>query len=660
MRNNFVRILFFISSLFIVLVTQAQDGPIIKPFLDKKLTFTGVGNGYTYELKIPAEKAELSSFLGISAYVFNSGSDLFRIEGHLNDKLWINSCIYLEPGEIKKLEIVFKRTFDRDANIFPAMNGLPGGTLWLWDGVDPGNINKITFKIFTKGSATLSIYDIKPYGEIITPQKIAASQRFYPFIDEFGQFKHAVWPGKISDGSELIQSAKEESKVLELMPGPDERDRFGGWATGPKREATGNFRTEKINGKWWLIDPDGYLFWSHGLTCVNFNNAGTRVSARENFFEDLPRIADPLNVFYSEDIKDTTYNFTGANLYRKYGVPWKEKGTEIALKRLKSWGFNSFGNWSDPDIYLSPGNRIPYTVGVSPKWPRIDGKGAKFPNVFDPGFRDAVKSALNSLDARIKNDPYCIGIFVDNELDLKVLTSKLMMQPEHSVAKKAFIEYLKSKYASIKKLNESWKTSYSGWSQIEKLSVLSDGAGEDIEFFDLKMIDLYYKTCLEEVKQLAPNKLYFGSRLHCHYFPDDQSEIQIIKIAANYCDVVCFNRYRFSAEDLILPFGIDKPTIIGEFHFGALDRGLSHTGLRSVANQDQRAEAYFYYVKGALNNPQIVGTHWFQYGDQAYTGRNDGENYQIGFVDICDNPYPEMVRLARRIGYSMYKIRNEE
>jgi hypothetical protein len=79
-----------------------------------------------------------------------------------------------------------------------------------------------------------------------------------------------------------------------------------------------------------------------------------------------------------------------------------------------------------------------------------------------------------------------------------------------------------------------------------------------------------------------------------------------------------------------------------------------------VANQDQRAEAYFHYVEGALRNPQIVGSHWFQYGDEAFTGRDDGENYQIGFVDICDNPYPEMVGVARKIGYSMYKIRNSE
>jgi len=28
--------------------------------------------------------------------------------------------------------------------------------------------------------------------------------------------------------------------------------------------------------------------------------------------------------------------------------------------------------------------------------------------------------------------------------------------------------------------------------------------------------------------------------------------------------------------------------------------------------------------------------------DQATTGRGDGENYQIGFTDICDRPIPRL------------------
>jgi hypothetical protein len=650
---------FLILFMVLVQLSEAQNVKATGSITDQDLILTGVQNGHSIDLKIIPEKSDLSSFVGLSALVVNKGSDLFRLEGCINDNLWVNSCIYLEPGEAKRIEIIFQRRRGSGAKYFPAMNGVPGGTI-SFSSINPAKIEKITFKIFTKGNASLTITDIKPYGEYIAPDVIAQTPGFFPFIDKYGQYKHKNWPGKITSESDMQRAISDEDALLNIMKGPEGRNKFGGWEDGPKLKATGNFRTEKVDGRWWLVDPEGHLYWSHGITCVRFDNAGTRTSGRENFFEYLPALTDTLNSFFRKSRRDTTFNFTAANLYRKYGAQWKEKATENVLKRLKSWGINSFGNWSDQEIFLSSQNRIPYTVSVSPPWPKIDGKDTKFPDVFNPAFRESVKRALSQLDPMIKNDPYCIGFFIDNELSVNNLTRMLMKQPVNSKSRLPFMEYLKSKYKSADKLNKIWEATYSGWKQIEKLDLLPEGANEDIASFDLKILEIYYKTCREELKAIAPEKIYFGSRLHCHYFPDDQSDIQIIKTASEFCDVVCFNRYRFSAEDLILPFEIDKPTIIGEFHVGALDRGLCHSGLRNVANQDQRAEAYYRYVEGALNNPQIVGTHWFQYGDQAFTGRGDGENYQIGFVDICDNPYPEIVAAARKIGYQMYKVRSKK
>ena len=43
----------------------------------------------------------------------------------------------------------------------------------------------------------------------------------------------------------------------------------------------------------------------------------------------------------------------------------------------------------------------------------------------------------------------------------------------------------------------------------------------------------------------------------------------------------------------------------------------------------------------------MVGTHWFQWLDQPVTGRSDGENYNIGFIDATDRPYAELAAAAR-------------
>ena len=98
--------------------------------------------------------------------------------------------------------------------------------------------------------------------------------------------------------------------------------------------------------------------------------------------------------------------------------------------------------------------------------------------------------------------------------------------------------------------------------------------------------------------------------------------------------------------------------MIGEWHFGSTDRGLFHPSLIMKADQNARAQAYYDYAKSALENPAVIGIHWHQFSDQAVTGRFDGENFQVGLTDVCDNPYPETISKVREIGYDMYNVRS--
>ena len=117
------------------------------------------------------------------------------------------------------------------------------------------------------------------------------------------------------------------------------------------------------------------------------------------------------------------------------------------------------------------------------------------------------------------------------------------------------------------------------------------------------------------------------------------------------------NRYAHEPTGLKAA-GPERPLLIGEFHFGALDRGMFHTGLVAVADQAARADAYRRYVDTALRDPLLVGVHWFQYKDQPLTGRVlDGENYQIGFVNLVDTPYPEMTAATRALAARLYPTR---
>jgi hypothetical protein len=129
-----------------------------------------------------------------------------------------------------------------------------------------------------------------------------------------------------------------------MHPSLPDRDEYGAWASGPTLEASGFFRAAKYEGKWWLVAPNGHLFFSIGLDCVNTREGGTVVEGREMLFEWLPTADNPLTAHYDtarssapvglRDIKfysGKAFNFYSANLQRKYGNDWKRKWQETAL-----------------------------------------------------------------------------------------------------------------------------------------------------------------------------------------------------------------------------------------------------------------------------------------------------------------------------------------
>jgi hypothetical protein len=98
------------------------------------------------------------------------------------------------------------------------------------------------------------------------------------------------------------------------------------------------------------------------------------------------------------------------------------------------------------------------------------------------------------------------------------------------------------------------------------------------------------------------------------------------------------------------------PAMIGEWHFGALDAGLPASGIGRVATQADRGRAYRIYVEDAAAQPWCVGVHYFTLYDQSALGRFDGENYQIGFLDVCHRPYEPLTEAARTSHERLYEV----
>jgi hypothetical protein len=590
----------------------------------------------------------------ISCRVDNPGAD--------GNKNCITAHIDLAPGQTATLSIALPRMQTELARRLYGMRGLPAG-LSAEARIDPGNINQILLFITQpKQEHTFEVLSIRAAGE----QANIDQKTFFPFIDSFGQYIHADWPGKTRSIEHMRKQREEEVADMAKNPGPEEWNQYGGWKAGPALRATGFFRTEKHAGKWWLVDPEGRLFFSHGIDCVG-GNLYTPISERDDWFADRlwdRSEFDPFVLargrsikFHYADKNPRCFDFGMANKLRKYGEDWKPISADLAHQRLRSWGMNTIANWSDTSIALQ--RRTPYVATISSGGRPIEGSSGywrKFPDPFDPSFCGPLRQRLAKEKGRMAGDPWCIGFFVDNEEswgdDMSLAVAALQSPPQQA-AKVAFIEHLRQKYGQVQKLNEAWGTSHASWDALRDSREAPDRkrAGEDLRAFYLKIAEQYFRVIRDSIREVSPGQLYLGCRFAW-------TNPLAAEAATKYCDVVSYNLYRRSVAGYRPPFEADVPLIIGEFHFGALDRGMFHTGLVPVNSQEERAAAYRSYVEGALRHPSFVGTHWFQYSDQATTGRVlDAENYQIGFVSITDHPHPETVEASRQIGRTMYRLR---
>ena len=606
-----------------------------------------------------------SGYTGVAVSLFNPGEEsvtaCMRVDNAGGDGQ--QHCNSAEAGIPPKGHAVLTLRFNTgtDDQLW-GMRGVPGlGPRGIGPTLDASKIT--AFQVYL-GRPTTTCELVFEKAWLFGKGKLPVAM---PFIDRFGQYKHAQWPGKLTKESALQKRRTAEARELKARPPVAARDSFGGWADGPQREATGWFRTEKIDGKWWLITPEGHLFFSLGVDCVNTGEL-TFVTGRDEWFAELPdRNQGSFAALYTEvqgahsgsEIiggKGWAFSFYRANLIRKYGDNWGEQWRNLAYARLRSWGFNTVANWSQADVINS--STLPYVVStsISDVRPITGGTGywSKMKDVFAPEFEARADAAFQWVAAAHAKNPLCIGYFADNELAWEGFQRGILESPTDQPCRQAFIADLQARYTSLPALNTAWGVTAESWDALRTPGTPNPAAKADLDAFLYRFSRRYFDVVAAACRKYAPHQLYLG----CRFAGPPTRETE--RACAEVVDVMSYNLYysTLPADQWVGDRDLGKPIVIGEFHFGALDRGMFHTGLRATANQKERAECYAKYVRSVASHPAFVGCHWFQFVDEPNTGRwFDGENYNIGFIDVTDTPYKEMVKSARRVHAELYPYR---
>lgn len=667
---------------------SAQPAPLFDPARGDNAAVTGgtarwgpvatLASDSTGELVLTVKPAsgtwDLSAFSILELPLANTGKSPVVIQASISNAgavAFLDTAMAateLQPGERKTLTLrIVRRPEDPTYKPFePFMMYFKNITV-RDNTVDPATVAELNVRVRASRSdapaATVELGSITPAGTA-SPGPVP----FFPFVDEYGQYIHSDWPGKVYTDADFGPLREAEQREKADWPGSPERNAWGGWKDGPTLEATGFFRVAKHEGKWWFVDPEGKLFWSYGPTGVGYGGDITPVSDREHWFRSLPPREGPAAQFYRKGSGATYryyskrdwvgYDIALQNLIRKYGPDYREIIPDLSHQRMKSWGFNTIANWSAPDVYLK--RKTPYTVAIHYGGPTIH---YRWQDIYHPNWESEVRSAMERQRGTTAGDPWNLGYFVDNERwwgwrpRAAAIGEEVLKNPPERHAKIAFVELLKKKYDNdIAKLNAAWGLTLESWDALlarrDPPDMKNPKILEDCGDFGMQWAEKYFSTVRRIVKEVAPNNLYLGCRFHGHV------DRAVLEVCFKYADVISYNIYDNPPGPRLNNYrGLDAPFLCGEWGVGSDPQQTPFRGDKPVIDPDERSKAIVRYVEDAIRHPRMVGAHFFQYRDQPLTGRPDGEATLRGFVNIVDTPNFALVRTNRKLSYDMYAKR---
>lgn len=459
-----------------------------------------------------------------------------------------------------------------------------------------------------------------------------------PAVDEFGQSNLMEWEGKIHSLDQLKKEWETEdkevvsiqkSKAYNVSTGEITTksvsevlynySKYGGYLQA-KGKATGFFHTEKIDGKWWFVDPEGYLFLSHGVDCVSPGGGGNvrDLDKRNGMYKELP----PQNLNANAQRRGVAFGTW--NLFRRYGENYPEKSREMIVKRMDKWGLNTIANWSSAEVMNMNKKAFMFQL----RDVGIEGGLMGLPDVYATDFASKVDAGCKASVESYKNNPWLIGYFTGNEPSWleqeERLCSMILEGPEKPI-----------------------KTELKSW-------LAKGDTPERRKQFIFKTFRIFLETVDNSIKKYDPNHLNLGIRFGNVMGIDRE----ILEICKDVFDVFSFNCYDLYPKKEMMDRATEitgLPMIIGEYHFGTIDRGMAQS-LWQVNSQQERGVAYQYYTERAYAHSGLIGSAYFQWCDQDLTGRRDGENYNCGMVDVTDRPYKYQVEAVMETSKRLFDI----
>lgn len=515
--------------------------------------------------------------------------------------------------------------------------------------------DRVDLNFVDRASLTLARSDGNPVRWCMTPLRATASEVPLldkiilpkgPLVDELGQSNLHSWPARTRTPAELSTRLLRQLKDAPRERWPKTFTQWGGWRARKLTDPSGFFRTHHDGQRWWLVDPDGFAFFSNGPNCVRVDCEG-RIDGIEDALTFRPDPSGEFKEIYTTAIGTRAgakfINYLAANLIRAFGPErWKQHWSTIALAELRRLRFNTVANWSTWEIAAAA--RFPYVRPLSFRGEQTPMIYRDFPDIEHPAFPADTRAYAASL-ASTKDDPALIGYFLMNEptwgFSSELPAAGMLYTTQTCHTRTALARFLRQRHDGDAALARAWNLPGATFDKVNQgrwQGALTPEALVDLRAYTTIMVEKYFNALTSACRAVDPNHLNLGMRWAGVPPPWAVQGMKAFDVFSLNCYMEKLPREQSARIHELL----NRPVLIGEWHFGALDVGLPASGIGRTANQADRARAYRVYLEDAAANPHCVGAHWFTLYDQSALGRFDGENYNIGFIDICHRPHEEI------------------
>jgi hypothetical protein len=408
--------------------------------------------------------------------------------------------------------------------------------------------------------------------------------------------------------------------VQDISPAPKAvpLDRFGGRADRHFK-STGFFYAQKIDGRWWFIDPDGHLYLNDAVAGVSPSNSPASAAAFAKTFGTQTEWMNKTRELLLAN------GFNGGGAWSNIGLPGGADATVqsshplayvVNLEIMNAYGNKHGGTYAVPGHKGYPQNTI---------------------FAFDPAFETFADQYVAAKIANYRGDPNLIGYFSDNEIPLlRTNLDGFLALPADDPGRQAA---------------EKWMKDHNATTPTDALR---------IDFLQYEA-EQYFRVVSSAIRKADPNHLYLG----CRFYGQQLSDPEMFRAVGKYADVISINVYgiwQLDAETTgMWERESGKPFMVTEYYAKGVDSGMPNTTGAGwlVHTQDDRGLFYENFVLALLESRVCVGWQWFKYQDNdpddphAELSNKDSNK---GIVDRAYKPYDALLIRMRDLNLKIYGV----